>query len=64
MAIGALLSFSVIRTCRRTLLSRALIDTEYHRAWMLSLLCSKWEEVDHIQVEHRQIRNAENKHMR
>ena len=27
---------------------------EYHRAEMISLLCSEWEEVGHISVKHGQ----------
>ncbi len=28
---------------------------EYHRAQTLSLLCSEWEEVGHIRVDHQQV---------
>ena len=27
---------------------------KYHRGFVLSLLCSEWEEVEHTQVKHRQ----------
>ena len=29
--------------------------SKYHRGFMLSLLCSEWEEVGHIKLNHREV---------